>query len=272
MTDYGTRDGFPAVCHGVIATIAPEIRILDVSHQVPPQDVRHGAIVLRRAARFLPPAVYVAVVDPGVGTPRRPIALRAGDSFFVGPDNGLLVDAAEARGEIEQVRVIANPDWLLRTTDRTFDGRDVFAPVGARLAAGEPLAECGELADPAGLVRLPASSSAPEPGGGWRTAVRYLDSFGNVQLTGSTAEFTPALGEAVRVADADGNELAVATAAGAFGEVPEGGLLCYADADGRPALAVRNGSAAALLGVRTGDTLRLTPVRPETGIQVRARH
>lgn len=259
MTDYGTRDGFPAVCHGVIASLAPEVRVLDVSHQVPPQDVRHGAIVLRRAARFLPPAVYVGVVDPGVGTQRRPIALRAGDSYFVGPDNGLLPDAAEARGTIEQVRVIANPDWLIATTDRTFDGRDVFAPVGARLAAGEPLSECGDELAPAELVRLPALSSRAEPDGAWRTAVRYLDSFGNVQLTGEVDEFAVPVGSAVRVTDADGRERGRAVAGGAFGDVAEGGLLFYADADGRPALAVRNGSAADLLTVRTGDTLRLSP-------------
>ena len=135
-TDYGTFDGFVAACHGAIARIAPEVRVIDVTHHVPPADVARGAAVLAQTAPYLPESVHCAVVDPGVGTSRRGIAIGTPNGVLVGPDNGLLIRAAEALGGIDSVVELANKDWFLGDISRTFHGRDVFAPAAARIATG----------------------------------------------------------------------------------------------------------------------------------------
>ena len=155
-TDYGRRDGFVAACHGAIAKIAPAARVIDITHEIPPGDVARGAVVLAQTVGDLPTSVHVAVVDPGVGTARRPVALRAPGGLLVGPDNGLLIWAAEALGGVAEAVELRNPAWLAPKVTRTFHGRDIFAPVAARLAAGQPLSEAGPAIDPADLVRLPA--------------------------------------------------------------------------------------------------------------------
>ncbi|SDS23100.1 SAM hydrolase/SAM-dependent halogenase family protein [Actinopolymorpha singaporensis] len=269
LTDYGTRDGFAAVCHGVAATRAPSARVLDLTHDVPPQDVRHGATVLARVARHLPPAVYVAVVDPGVGTARRGLALRAGSSVLVGPDNGLLPPAADVLGGVSDAYALTNGELWLPEVDRTFHGRDVFMPVGAFLAGGGSLGDVGEQVAVDSLVRLPAPART-------RTAasltceVTYVDHYGNVQLAGDAADLA-VLGEWaaqgwVDVATAGPEEAREPGAPGegegvrdrarvgrAFGDVPAGELLTYLDSDRRLALAVNEGSAAARLRVRGGS-------------------
>src|ERR671939_426163 len=133
-TDYGTFDGFVAACHGAIARIAPDVRVIDVTHHVPPADVSRGAAVLAQTVPSLPPSVHVAVVDPGVGTARRGVAIQAGDGVLVGPDNGLLPPAAQALGGIRRAVVLDRRDWMAATVSPTFHGRDVFAPVAARIA------------------------------------------------------------------------------------------------------------------------------------------
>src|ERR1700754_92807 len=127
-TDYGTFDGFVAACHGSIARIAPDVRVIDVTHHVPPADVARGAAVLAQTAPHLPPSVHVAVVDPGVGSARRGIALGTPNGVLVGPDNGLLIWTAEALGGIESAHELANKDWFLGDVSRTFHGRDLFTP------------------------------------------------------------------------------------------------------------------------------------------------
>src|SRR4051794_32795325 len=151
LSDYGPGDEYVGVVHGVIASIAPRARIIDLGHGVPPQDVRTGARRLARALPFTPPGIHLAVVDPGVGTARRAVALRAGDRLLVGPDNGLLVEGLEIDAAVE----ISNSPWRLEPVSATFHGRDIFAPVTARLAAGEAFEAAGEPIDPATLVRLP---------------------------------------------------------------------------------------------------------------------
>ncbi len=268
LTDYGTRDGFAAVCHGVAATRAPSARVLDLTHDVPPQDVRHGATVLARVARHLPPAVYVAVVDPGVGTARRGLALRAGSSVLVGPDNGLLPPAADVLGGVSGAYALTNPTLWLPEVERTFHGRDVFMPVGAFLAGGGPLDDVGEQVPLDSLVRLPAPART-------RTAtsltceVTYVDHYGNVQLAGDEADLAvlaewaaqgrvdvsaaePAGEEAPGRPDEPGGVRDRARVGRAFGDVPAGELLAYLDSDRRLALAVNEGSAAARLNVRGG--------------------
>src|SRR6516165_3972758 len=144
LTDYGLEDGFVAACHGTAARIAPDARIIDITHLVQPGDVRRGAAVLAQTVSYLPPAVHVAVVDPGVGTARRAIAVAAGDSILVGPDNGLLSWAMAALGGGKAAVQLTNGELWLHPVSATFHGRDIFMPVAAHLAAGLQLAAAGE--------------------------------------------------------------------------------------------------------------------------------
>ena len=187
LTDYGLEDGFVAACHGVSARIAPHADIIDVTHLIPPGDIRRGAAVLAQTVPYLPPAVHVAVVDPGVGTARRGIAVAAGDSVFIGPDNGLLSWAVTAAGGADRAFSLTNRElWLSRVTP-TFHGRDIFMPVAAHLAADAELAAAGEEIDVGDLVTLPA----PERMVRDFTAageVLTVDRFGNVQLSVTGAD------------------------------------------------------------------------------------
>ncbi|WP_020579437.1 SAM hydrolase/SAM-dependent halogenase family protein [Actinopolymorpha alba] len=264
LTDYGTRDGFAAVCHGVITQAAPGVQMLDVSHDVPPQDVRHGAAVLARVARYLPPAIFLAVVDPGVGTSRRGVALAAGRSMLVGPDNGLLLPAAEVLGGITEARVLSNMALWLPDVDQTFHGRDIFAPVAAHLAHGGAMSEVGELLKPADLTHLPEPRR--EVADGRLTCeVTYVDRFANVQLAGGPEDLELLREWAVRGPEEPQGHIDIeagdrrdrAAVGTTFGDVATGELLAYCDSDGRLALAVNNGEAAARLGVRTGDVVHL---------------
>ncbi|SCF40047.1 SAM hydrolase/SAM-dependent halogenase family protein [Micromonospora mirobrigensis] len=249
-TDYGLADGFVAACHGVIARIAPAVRVIDVTHLVPPADVRRGAVVLAQTVPHLPVAVHVAVVDPGVGTSRRGIALATPGGMLVGPDNGLLVDAAGALGGITAVVELTNPAWCGPAVSATFHGRDVFAPVAARLATGAPLAEAGPPVPPADLVRLPDPVLRPVEGG-FAAEVLTVDHFGNVQLA-APAERLAGLSGTVRVAGRD------AAHGRTFGDAPAGGLVVYADSAGLVAVAVNGGRAVDLLAAGPGQVLTVT--------------
>jgi S-adenosylmethionine hydrolase len=246
LTDYGLQDEFVGVCHGVIAGIAPGARVVDVTHGVARQDVRGGALALRRALPYLPPGVHVAVVDPGVGGPRRAVALRCGERLFVGPDNGLLLPAAQRVGGVDEAVDIGASPWRLQPVSATFHGRDVFAPVAARLAAGEPLAAAGDAIDPGGLVALDLPAPRREGDVLVAHAVAF-DGYGNVMLDASGADV------ARDVTIAGRRVVRGAT----FGDVPEGGLLLYEDASGALALAVNHGSAREELGLRVDDEVRL---------------
>ena len=258
LTDYGTRDGFAAVCHGVIAQAAPEARVIDISHDVPPQDVRHGARVLARVAAYFPPAIYLAVVDPGVGTTRRGLALRAGSSLLVGPDNGLLIPAARTLGGVAEAFALTNVALWLPDVDRTFHGRDVFAPVAAYLARGGPLKEIGEPVDVDSLVELPAPL-CQVTGDEVTCEVTYVDRYGNVQLAGgeSEVELIRDWARHGRIGVEAGEVSDDATVASTFGDVADGELLVYQDSDGRLALAVNNGDAAGRLRAVPGDVVTL---------------
>jgi S-adenosyl-L-methionine hydrolase (adenosine-forming) len=250
-TDYGTFDGFVAACHGSIARIAPDVRIIDVTHHVPPADVTRGAAVLAQTAPHLPVAVHVAVVDPGVGTARRGIAVGTPNGVLVGPDNGVLIWAAETLGGIESVYELANKEWFLGDVSRTFHGRDVFAPAAARIAAGAALSDAGPAIDTSTLIRLP--DPVVTVGDGWLEAeVMTVDRFGNVQLA---AEGTTLAGL--------GSELVVngnvrARRGTTFGDVDPGDLLVFEDSAGRVAIAINNGRAVVVLSVRPGDIVRIT--------------
>ena len=238
LSDYGPGDEYVGVVEGVIATIAPNARVIHLGHGVPPQDVRTGSRRLARALPFTPPGVHLAVVDPGVGTQRRAIAIRAGDRILVGPDNGLLVPAA---GQIDEVVEISNSPYRLEPVSNTFHGRDIFAPVAAHLALGEPLT--GEPVHD--LVEL--EPLRPRTEGATRIVHAVeIDGFGNV-ITNAELPAGPA-----RI---NGRDIVVGRT---FGDAPPGGLVIYEDSAGDVAIALNGGSAAELLNVRVGDELRLT--------------
>ncbi|GAA2187558.1 SAM hydrolase/SAM-dependent halogenase family protein [Micromonospora lupini] len=254
-TDYGLSDGFVAACHGVIARIAPAARVIDVTHLVPPADVRRGAAVLAQTVPYLPVGVHVAVVDPGVGTARRGVALATPGGLLVGPDNGLLPDAADTLGGVTAAVELTEPAWLAARVSGTFHGRDVFAPVAARLALGMKLAEAGTAVDPDGLVRLP-SPVVTRDAEGFTAEVSTVDHFGNVQLAAPAEALSP-LPATVRVGPPGPAPARSAVRGRTFGDAPEGGLVVYVDSADLVAVAVNGGRAVDVLGVRPGDLLRV---------------
>ena len=248
LSDYGAGGEYVGVVHGVIARLCPAARVLDLGHGVPPQDVRTGARRLARALPYVPAGVHLAVVDPGVGGPRRAVALRTASEgrLLVGPDNGVLMDAAERFGGVSEAVEVSSSPWRLEPVSATFHGRDVFAPVAARLACGATLHEAGEPLDPAALVRL--ERSRPRREGSVLVAhVVEVDGFGNAVLDARLDE----LPDGARV---DGRPAVLGRT---FGDVDPGGLVLYEDSAGELALALNGGSAAAALGLRAGDEVRL---------------
>ena len=249
-TDYGLSDGFVAACHGVVARLAPGVRVIDVTHMVSPGDVRRGSAVLAQTVPHLPDAVHIAVVDPGVGTARRAIAVQAGRGVLVGPDNGLLPDAARALGGVARAVALTNRSWHAATVANTFHGRDVFVPVAARIAAGADMADAGEAIDVDALVRLP-DPLVMIGDGVIEAEVLTVDRFGNVQLA-APGDALDRLGTALRV----GGMRAVRGAT--FADAPAGVLLAYVDSAGRIALAINGGRAVVALAVSPGDVLTLS--------------
>jgi len=259
-TDYGLDDEFVGVLHAVIARTAPSVRVIDLAHGIAPFDVDGGAALLARAAPHLGHGVVCAVVDPGVGTARRQIAIEVrgeGPRLLVGPDNGLLLEAAHVLGGITRAVAIDPSVLSAGPISATFDGRDVFAPAAARLAAGQPLGSLGEPVDPGGLLALPEPVATARELPDGRTALvavaRWVDRFGNIQLAlrGDVLEGAGTVGVVVRDDDA------LVRVVHAFGDLDPGsaGLLC--DANGAVALVVANGSAAARFAVAPGDRVEL---------------
>jgi S-adenosylmethionine hydrolase len=253
LSDFGLQDDFVGTCHGVIARIAPEARVIDITHGIPPQAVLQGALVLANTTPYMPVGVHLAVVDPGVGSARRPVAVRTADGrTFVGPDNGLLLLAADPLG-LTAAHVLADPRYRLSAVSNTFHGRDIFSPAAAHLAAGVPIEELGPPVDPAALVRI----EVPEPEVG-RTQVSAsvlgVDRFGNV-ATNVRREHVEALGGdriEVRLA----LDRYYALVGETFADARPGELILYQDSYGLMTLAIRNGDAAGLTGLAAGDEIR----------------
>jgi S-adenosyl-L-methionine hydrolase (adenosine-forming) len=259
LSDYGLQDDFVGVCHGVLAMLCPEARVIDITHGIPRQDIRAGALALRDALPYTPVGVHLAVVDPDVGARRRAVALRLADGrVLVGPDNGLLWLAAEASGGVVEAVDIAHSTFRLEPVSATFHGRDIFAPVAARLAGGTPLAEAGDPLDPAELVPLELPQARRE--NGWLVChVLYVDRYGNVALDAGHEDLEGAglkLGRSVELRDGSGG-IHTCPFTRTFAEVPTGQLLVYEDAYRRLAVAVSRGDASHRLGVRTDDELWL---------------
>ena len=292
LSDYGYADEFAGVCRAVIAQISPESAVIDLTHGIPRYDVQRGAAALARALPFTAPGVHLAVVDPGVGTERRPLAVRVAqeDRILVGPDNGVLSRAISVLGGAVEAADLAESEFALKPVSATFHGRDIFAPVAAQLAKGASINESGESLGPESLFRV----SSPEPvveAGRVLAHVIDTDGFGNVALDAEAKHLIEAASKAPdgtaegKIAAPEGRPVAesrfetagiavqdesvgcaVVEVAGfahraihgrAFGDVPEGGLLLYVDSSGRAALAVNRGSAASELGLEPGDEVEI---------------
>jgi S-adenosyl-L-methionine hydrolase (adenosine-forming) len=261
-SDYGYDDDFAGVCRGVIARMAPDVRVIDVTHGLPRGDVLAGALVLRNTLAYMPDhAVHLTVVDPGVGGTRRAVALRShGDRLFVGPDNGLLTLGADADGGIAEAYELTDKELWLNPRSATFHGRDIFAPVAARLASGLPLGVVGRPLQTVGLIRPPLPESRFTALGVVATAV-LVDRFGNVALNLDAARLEEAgLGATLEVLT--GGERYHAQVARTFSSVRPSDIMVLVDSYGQAALAVNAGSACEVLGVKPGDEVELRRMSP----------
>lgn len=254
LTDFGLRDGYSGVLKGVIWRILPDAQIADISHSIRPQDVREGALALARTAFFFPEgSVHVAVVDPGVGTQRRPIAMRLGSHSFVGPDNGLfslVLEHAEQHGWPVEIVHLDQPSYWLPDISRVFHGRDIFSPVAAHLAAGVSIRQVGTP------IHNPVRLALPQPQhtrGGWRGEVISVDYFGNLSSNLKREQLNPMGPLTVTIAGHTIQGLART-----FGDRPVGELIALYGTTDDLVVAVVNGSAAERLGVGIGEPLEVT--------------
>jgi S-adenosyl-L-methionine hydrolase (adenosine-forming) len=258
LTDFGLGDDFVGTCHGVIKRIAPDVQIIDITHGIPPRQVLRGALTLANTLPYMPAGVHLAVVDPGVGSARRALALRDGDGrIHVGPDNGLLIPAVEKLGGIEEAHELANPTYALESVSRTFHGRDLFSPAAAHLALGLPLADLGPPIAPDALARL--DLPVAEVGASRiHATVLSIDRFGNMQLNLERPHLEQAgVVPGTRLELAVGTERYYAVAARTFGDARPGDIILYEDAYRNVAIAISGGNAAATFGAREGEDVRI---------------
>lgn len=262
LSDYGLEDEFVGVCHAVMMRIAPHVRVVDVHHNILRQDIRHGAVVLLQTVRYLPDSsVHLAVVDPGVGSQRRAVAIETGrGETFVGPDNGLLVPAASESGGIRRAFDISDRRFMLTPVSRTFQGRDVFAPAAAHIAAGVDPSEMGPEVPADDLVQL----EIPEA---WvhddhlHAEVLQVDRFGNLQLNLSGEHL-----EKISISGGDRLEIRIeghrlhVPLADTFADVASGEFVMIEDSYAYVSLAVNKGDAAGRLRARPGSTAIVGPV------------
>lgn len=253
LTDFGLQDGFSGIMHGVILGIAPDARIVDITHAISPQNVLEGSLVLARSVPYFPAGtVHVAVVDPGVGTTRRPLAAKIGAHYFVGPDNGLftgVIEAAEKAGQPMSFYHLDKPKYWLAEVSRSFHGRDIFAPAAAHLAKGTAPERMGTLIHDPARIMIPI----PEPtADGWAGQVLAVDHFGNLLTNLTPQQVQPGRYVSLQVGEARIDGL-VQT----FGDREAGSLIAMIDSSGSLAIAVVNGSAAGDLKVGVGTPVSL---------------
>ena len=264
-TDFGARDPSTAICVGVIHAIAPAATVMTVTAEIAKFKIRDGALTLWATLPYLPVGAHVAVVDPGVGTERHPLAVAtARGDVLVGPDNGLLIPAAERLGGITAAHRLEARDYQLPVISTSFHGRDIFAPAAAHLVNGVPIDAFGPAVDPTSLVRLTWPEARVRQGA-LETAIVYVDSFGNIKLVGEVADLEAAIGPLVfdvalrlRWTDETGPHERVVPWVQTFGRVPVGAPLAYEDAYARLCLAANQASAADVLGLREGLTLTVS--------------
>jgi S-adenosylmethionine hydrolase len=262
LSDYGTVDEFVGVVHSVVRSLAPHVTVVDITHEVPAYDVRAGGLTLARSAQYLCPGVVLAIVDPGVGTDRRGVAVEVGDgvSILVGPDNGLLAPAVALCGGATRAVSLTNPDYQLPSPGPTFAGRDVFAPAAAHLCNGVALDDLGDAVSVATLLPgvLPVSY---EEDGALVGEVLWVDRFGNAQLNLDPSEIEM-LDERVRLRFGDDSRTARRVTA--FEDVGVGQLGLIVDSYGLVAVVVDRHSAADELGLRAGTEVRIESFDDDT--------
>jgi S-adenosyl-L-methionine hydrolase (adenosine-forming) len=259
LTDFGTRDGYVGVMRGVIWGIAPEVRVADLSHEIGAQNVLEAALTLGRSFHFFPAGtIHLAVIDPGVGTSRRPIAAAIGPYYFVGPDNGLftpMLERAEAINWAVKVVKLDQPRYWLPEVSKSFHGRDIFAPVAAHLAAGVPLESLGTLIDDYVRLRIPRPVKT---GQGWHSQVIQVDHFGNLA---TNLEKDMLLSQSV---DIWINSQRISRLVQAYGDAKAGELVAMFDSANHLSICVVNSSAAELLKASAGDAVEVI-YRKKTG-------
>ena len=254
LTDYGYEAGFVGTLHSVAFRIAPRTTVIDLDHSIPRGNVRLGALRLERLARFIPNGVHVGVVDPGVGGPRRPVAIRVTGHVFVGPDNGLLIWGAEFFGGIEEAVLLDNEEYFLEPRARTFDGRDIFVPVAAHLVRGTSFGEVGSVIDPTTLVRLERPIAHRRPDGSIVVEVVQVDGFGNIQFGADVSDAVQLefrIGE--RLVLERGVDRVVATYGATFSDVEVGEAIVLVDSDGQLAYSVNGSRADSTMPVSIGE-------------------
>lgn len=266
LSDFGLSDEFVGVVHSVIRSIAPDVRVIDITHDVSPHNFRAGGLALARAVPYMAPGIALAVVDPGVGTDRKAVAVEVADggAFLIGPDNGLLAPATALVGGATGAVVLDNPEYHLPGTGQngsTFDGRDVFAPAAAHLCLGVPMHELGSVIDPSMLMPALLPAGQVESDGSVTSEILWVDRFGNCQLN-LEPELLASWPETVSI---EGGRLTRnANRVNAYGEIPTGAFGLLPDSAGLLAIAVDRGSASFELNLNEGDQVILRPVEGPT--------
>lgn len=257
LSDFGLADDFVGTCRGVIAGISPSTTVVDLTHDVPGFRIEAGAEILRHATRYMPSnAIFLAVVDPGVGTKRTGLALQAGDAYLVGPDNGLLIPAAEALGGISAAVALTNPEYQIHPVSNTFHGRDVFSPAAAHLAAGVEMEKLGENVDPDDLIRISVPEAGEDDGeGGLLVRILSVDRYGNARLSVMQENAGLEYGQSLKIDAGDG--VMSVRYVETFGSANAGELILVPDSHWRLSLAINTGNAAQALALGVGDRVRL---------------
>jgi len=246
-TDFGQADGYVAAMKGVILDLCPEAVLVDISHEIQPQAIRQAAYVLSTAAPYFPAgAVHLVVVDPGVGSARRAIAVQTARAFYVAPDNGLL-DLALTQDPAQQVVHLTAWEFQRPQVSATFHGRDIFAPAAAHLARGVAIQDMGQQIDPATLARRPARPPARRPDGAWRGEILHVDHFGNL-ITDIQHLPEPSAQVFIQVGGTR-----IVGLSRTFADVEPGELVAYVGSSGHLEIAVREGDATTRLGLSVGD-------------------
>ncbi len=266
FSDFGHADEFVGVVHSVIRELAPDVAVIDLAHDIEAHDVRGGGLLLARAAQYLAPGVVLGVVDPGVGTDRNGVIIEVGggQSYLVGPDNGLFAPAVSLVGGATAAWVLDKPEHHLASPGPTFAGRDIFAPVAAALCTGTAPSVLGTPLPPERLLPGVLPLSQQNDDGSLSAEVLWVDRFGNAQLNLDPNDLT-AWGDAVVVQ----GERATRTASRAvtYGEIPTGGVGLVVDSYGLVSVAVDRGSAALELGLNAGAAVSLRPAEHEPSVR-----
>lgn len=265
LSDYGTDDEFVGVVKSVIRDLAPHASVIDLTHGIPAFDVRAGSLALARCISYVPSGVVVAVVDPGVGSERRGVAVEVadGEGVLIGPDNGLLAPAVAMAGGSGRAISLTNTEYQLIAPGATFDGRDIFGPAAAHLCNGVDLAELGDVVDAdlllPGVVPLPQADDEKVI-----AQVLWVDRFGNAQLNIGVDDLSSTFGEHISVrfsapTDPSGGTTRSVRRVGSFSELPTGAVGLVIDANGMLAVVMNQRSAAAEIGADVGDQVTLMP-------------